>query len=102
MGELVERLRAFADIEEHGGTCDLQFALSPCREAADRIEALEARCESLAEALVQHNDCLRSAQQIAYREGADTNWLSFRGQCAYTLAEYHELVNECRAALGGT
>lgn len=45
---------------------------------------------------------LRSAQQIAQRDGKDTDWLSFRGQCTYTLAEYHELTNQCRAAIGGS
>jgi hypothetical protein len=64
-------------------------------------ETVEAEVARLMEALVQHNDRLRSAQAIASRDGADTNWLSFRGQCTFTLAEYHELVNECRQALKG-
>jgi len=55
--------------------------------------------ERLREALVQHNERLRSAQAIAQRDGADTNWLAFRGQCTFTLAEYHDLVNEARQAL---
>lgn len=61
--------------------------------------ALKAEIERLREALVQHNDRLRSAAAVAGREGKETNWLSFRGQVHYTLAEYHELVNEARAAL---
>jgi len=60
-----------------------------------------AEIERLREALVQHNDRLRSAQQIALRDGAKTNWQAFRGECSYTLAEYHDLVNESRAALNG-
>jgi hypothetical protein len=67
----------------------------------DRIEAFEAEVARLREAIVQHNDRLRAAQAIASRDGADTNWLAFRGHCTYTLAEYHELVNECRQALKG-
>lgn len=68
-------------------------------EWAQLTRALRAEAR-MREALVQHNDRLRSAQQIASREGADTNWKSFRGAVTYTLAEYHELVNECRQALG--
>jgi len=67
--------------------------------AQKRIEALEAENERLREALVQHNDRLRSAAAVAAREGRETNWLSFRGQVRYTLAEYHELVSEARTAL---
>lgn len=68
------------------------------REKCERLEAEVAR---LQEALIQHNDRLRSAQQIAFRDGNDTNWQAFRGQCTYTLAEYHDLTNKARlAALG--
>lgn len=65
----------------------------------ERIARLTAREAELCEALVQHNERLRSAVQIAARDGAATNWKSFRGQCHYTLAEYHDLVNEARARL---
>jgi hypothetical protein len=67
-------------------------------------QAMERQAENakLREALVQHNDRLRSAASIADRDGKETNWLSFRGQCHYTLAEYHELVNEARQALKDT
>ena len=69
--------------------------------AADRA-GLVAEVERLREALVQHNDRLRSAAQVAARDGQDTNWKTFRGQITYTLAEYHDLVNEARAALGAS
>lgn len=49
--ELIERLRAFADIEDGGGTCDLQIQVSPCREAAARIQSLEAQLAVMREAL---------------------------------------------------
>lgn len=90
----------------------LNDELSSAQEEANAaliVELVNARetltralrdAERMREALVQHNDRLRSAQQIASREGADTNWKSFRGAVTYTLAEYHELVNECRQALG--
>lgn len=98
MNDLVERLRSV----------DISWSETGewCAEAADRIERLTAdlhaamsELNACKDALAQHNDRLRSAQQIAFREGAETNWKAFRGQCAYTLAEFHELVNECRAAL---
>ena len=69
---------------------------------AREFEALEAENARLREALVQHNDRLRSAAQVAARDGQDTNWKTFRGQITYTLAEYHDLVNEARAALGAS
>lgn len=40
-----------------------------------------------------------SAAEIAQRDGVDTNWLAFRGAVRFTLAEYHDLTNEARAAL---
>ena len=55
--------------------------------------------KKLVRALVDHNDALRSASSIAQRDGAETNWKSFRGVCTYTLAEHHETTNEARAAL---
>ena len=68
----------------------------------ERITALEAENARLREALVQHNDRLRSAAQVAARDGQDTNWKTFRGQITYTLAEYHDLVIAARAALGAS
>jgi len=71
--------------------------------AAEVDNAAPAITEAkLREALLMHNDALRSACSIADRNGEETNWRAFRGQCHYTLAEYHELVNECRAALGSS
>lgn len=67
---------------------------------ADRIAELEAENARLRDALLMHNDCVRSAASIAGRNGEATNWLSFRGQVHYTLAEYHDIVNAARAALG--
>ena len=65
----------------------------------EALRAAEERERVLREALVQHNDRLRSAAAVAARDGRETNWLSFRGQVRYTLAEYHELVKESRAEL---
>lgn len=65
----------------------------------EALRAAEEREKALREALVQHNDRLRSAAAVAARDGRETNWLSFRGQVRYTLTEYHELVKESRAEL---
>lgn len=65
----------------------------------EALRAAEEREKGLREALVQHNDRLRSAAAVAARDGRKTNWLSFRGQVRYTLTEYHELVKEARAEL---
>ena len=65
----------------------------------EALRAAEERERVLREALVQHNDRLRSAAEVAARDGRETNWLSFRGQVRYTLTEYHELVKEARAEL---
>lgn len=65
----------------------------------EALRAAEEQVKGLRGALVQHNDRLRSAAEVAARDGRETNWLSFRGRVRYTLAEYHELVREARAEL---
>lgn len=93
--------------EETGRVYGLTY--KPAKAAA--LLALEAALASpapmpegelvqLRKALVDHNDALRSAAQVASRDGADTNWLTFRGHVHWTLAEHHETTNEARAALG--
>jgi hypothetical protein len=80
----------------------LELATAVLKPSLDHISKLEGERDRLREALVYHNDALRSAQQVAQREGKDTNWLSFRGQTTMVLAEYHEITNEARAALNGS
>jgi len=71
MSELVERLRRFADIEDSGGSCDLQFETSPSREAADCIEDLEARLEKAeAERDRQHDENVHRITMQAKAENA--------------------------------
>lgn len=88
-----------ARVDQNGATNNAALIVELVNARETLTRALRD-AERMREALVQHNDRLRSAQQIASREGADTNWKSFRGAVTYTLAEYHELVNECRQALG--
>ncbi len=56
--------------------------------------------EAIQRALVDHSDQLRSACNVADRDGRDTNWLTLRGCLHYTLAEHQEITNEARKALG--
>lgn len=86
MGDLIERLRTFADIEDSGGgACDLQFETSPSREAANEIERLRTRLEkaeaerdqlafqlkgTARAALTIRNDALEEAAKVA------ENWRS--------------------------
>jgi hypothetical protein len=70
------------------------------------LKASEARVKELEEALIDHNDLLRSAFQIADREGvkmlvATTNWDAFYNKVAITLKRHHQITNEVRAVLKG-
>jgi len=71
-----------------------------------RAEASEAREAKLLGALVDHNDLLRSAMQIAKREGVEgeigsTNWDAYYNRVAVVLKRHHETANHARAALQG-
>ena len=114
--ELLERAHAkgWLGYEAHGA---IEYAINVLRHRAQETLSPEQSSDTIQrlgqefdgeqprlgrealEALVQHNERLRSAVAIADRDGADTNWKAFRGQCRYTLAEYQDIVNEARAAL---
>lgn len=66
---------------------------------AQDVAALVEENKRLQQALVDHNDQLRSAHSVAFRDGAKTNWQAFRGAVTYTLAEHHETVVAAREAL---
>ena len=77
----------------------------------DRIAAelatSRARETALVEALVEQNELLRSAMQIAKREGVDgnvasTNWDAYYNRVAVSLKRHHDTVNQARAALAPT
>lgn len=72
--------------------------------ATDLAAALK-REAALREALVDHNDLLRSALQIAKREGVNgevgtTNWDAYYNRVAVALKRHHQTTNDARAALG--
>lgn len=82
-----------------------------CLVAAARIEQLaaalaaeRAKVARLVEALVEHNDLLRSAFEIAKREGvkgeiASTNWDAYYNRVAVVLKRHHQTANAARAAI---
>jgi len=67
-------------------------------------QAAESRVKVLEAALTDHNDLLRSAMQIAKREGVEghpgsTNWDAYYNRVAVVLKRHHATANEARAAL---
>ena len=84
---------------QHEAADEIERNRAEITRLTEALRAAEERERVLREALVQHNDRLRSAAAVAARDGRETNWLSFRGQVRYTLTEYHELVKESRAEL---
>ena len=83
-------------------------------EANVKVETLDAelarvraRETALVEALVEQNELLRSAMQIAKREGVDgnvasTNWDAYYNRVAVSLKRHHDTVNQARATLAQT
>lgn len=72
--------------------------------AATALAAERAKVAKLVEALVEHNDLLRSAFEIAKREGvkgkiASTNWDAYYNRVAVVLKRHHQTANDARAAL---
>ena len=76
------------------------------REAQDRLDeqrnlvrdlttVLEKRNDEikrLSEALTEANDMLRSAYQVAKRDGAETGWEAFRTRLAAVLKKQHAIM----------
>ncbi|OHC97742.1 MAG: hypothetical protein A2792_09920 [Sphingomonadales bacterium RIFCSPHIGHO2_01_FULL_65_20] len=72
--------------------------------ARHRLAALSARpadnvVKALQQALVNHNDVLRSAYQIAARQGNSTDWDGFTKRAGSVLHFHHDEVNAARAAI---
>jgi hypothetical protein len=59
----------------------------------------EAELRELRQALVNHNDALRSAHAVAARKGADTNWATLSPRIGSVLSFHHDTVNAARNAL---
>lgn len=97
------RLQSIAALEEQitGLIHDVERYIKAGSEEAARAAALEEEIKRLREALRDHNEALRSAYQVADREGKDTNWLALRGNIMWALAEHQQIVNDARTALEG-
>lgn len=76
-------------------------AAAAAKEYAANMEALRAEVVRYAQALVNHNDVLRSAYQIAARKGEQTEWDGFTLRAGSVLHFHHEEVEQARAAIGG-
>lgn len=73
-------------------------------QQAAQIASLSARpadnvVKALQQALVNHNDVLRSAYQIAARQGNSTDWDGFTKRAGSVLHFHHDEVNAARAAI---
>lgn len=80
--------------------------LERAEKAEAHITMLMDERDALRVALVDHNDLLRSASQIARREGIDgeiasTNWDAYYNRVAMVLKRHHEIANTARQALKG-
>ena len=51
------------------------------------------------EALVAHNDAMRSAYQVAARAGERTDWFALTDQLNAVLKKHHDITNKARDAL---
>ena len=81
--------------------------IGPVHRIAAELATSRARETALVEALVEQNELLRSAMQIAKREGVDgnvasTNWDAYYNRVAVSLKRHHDTVNQARAALAQT
>lgn len=73
---------------------------APTHKSAEAsLAAKEAELKALRQALVNQNDVLRSAYQIAARKGAQTEWEGFTLRAGSVLHFHHEEVEAARAAL---
>lgn len=69
-----------------------------------RLAAAEWRVSALTEALIDHNDMLRSAMQICERAIMHeefrvlTNWDTFHDRVSVTLKKHHQITNAAREA----
>lgn len=85
------------------------FAVSLLIAASDRLATKEAENAELrakvaqyAQALVNHNDVLRSAYQIAARKGAQTERDGFTMRAGSVLHFHHDEAEAARATLAET
>lgn len=58
----------------------------------DSVEALTAEGSELKKLLKEANSALRSAAEIAQRDGKDTNWDAFRSRIAAVLLPQHKYM----------
>ena len=102
MQDLIRQLRAFAQGCRGSMWQSRDETIRLMDEAAEALTTAQAEIEALRQALVNHNDVLRSAYQIAARKGAQTEWEGFTLRAGSVLHFHHEEVERARAALSGS
>lgn len=105
IAELEAQNKSLGDLVHKRGN-DLAWERRKNKKAEARVRELEDANARLRAALIDHNDLLRSAFQIAKREGVDgltasTNWDAYYNRVAVVLKKHHEISNQARAALEG-
>lgn len=83
--------------------CTVEEMAESWAELLENIEATPqpdaSALVALQQALVNHNDVLRSAYQIAARQGNSTDWDGFTKRAGSVLHFHHDEVNAARAAI---
>ena len=80
-------------------------AIAERDDALARLTAAEAQVGALTEALVDHNDMLRSAMQICERAIMHeefrvlANWDAFHDRVSVTLKKHHQITNAARVSV---
>ena len=59
----------------------------------EEMQVLLGKITSLKEGLETANDLCRSANEIAKRNGAETNWEAFRKKLSISLKKQHIVMN---------
>lgn len=98
IGRLRKTLQQIADVD--GERPATLFCFSP-EAAMTELDILRAQVELLREAHVLANEALRSAWEVAEREGKNTNWLGHRAQLRVSLEASHAAMAALTSAQRG-
>lgn len=73
-----------------------EISLDVCTVHAIRA-MIAQETEPMRAAVVEQNDLLRSAYQVAERRGSNTDWISLFNQISNCLSAHHHVTNAARA-----
>lgn len=107
VAEAVERLSGYAGVLENGGCGDwsLYDPTADLRLLLTTLSTREAELAAAREALVAHNDVLRSAFSAAQRDAihdvrGTTNYRTLADRALDVLNAHHKTTNAARQTLG--